>query len=169
MKLVTSLAILVIVQLSAGCLEIYQIAKKYTKYPSTITAIALTESSCGKEVLGDDRKSFGIMQMQLPTLKYLMTKDKSIRYLKKLSDKQLETLLLRDDEVAIILAVKYFHFLLKHYGYKNAIIRYNGYWAVSKAGKALRDANGKRIKNVQYYNRIMKNMAIIKQTVKVEK
>lgn len=65
MKLL-ALLILVVTYLSAvDCKEIHSIAKKYTKYPTTITAIAFTESSCGAQILGDDGNSLGIMQLQI--------------------------------------------------------------------------------------------------------
>lgn len=95
--------------------------------------------------------------------------DKSLSWLSRVSNKNLQTLLLRNDEVAIIIASELFQRLVKHYGYKDAIIRYNGFWEVSRNGKAKRDANGNRIKNTQYYDKVMKNMAYVKSTLKGNK
>ena len=148
------------------CTEVFRIAKKYSAYPTLITTISFTESSCGKAVLGDDGDSLGIMQLQIPTVRYISSKIPQLRMLDYLSDKQLQTLLLRDDEVSIIIATHYFLFLNKHYGYRDAVIRYNGYWAVNRRGKAIRDKDGKRIKNIQYYDRVVKNKAVVQDLLK---
>lgn len=147
--------------LAGNCTDVFNAAKKYSNYPTLITTIAFTESTCGEAVLGDDGNSLGIMQLQIPTVRYISSKVPQLHMLDDLSDKQLQTLLLRDDEVSIIIATHYFLFLKKRYGYKNAVIRYNGYWAVDRRGKAIRDKDGKRIKNIQYYDRVVKNKAIV--------
>ena len=152
--------------LIGSCTDVFNVAKKYSKYPTLITTISFTESTCGEAILGDDGDSLGIMQLQIPTVRYLSTKVPQLRMLDYLSDKQLQTLLLRDDEVSIIIATHYFLFLNKHYGYRDAVIRYNGYWAVDRRGKAIRDKDGKRIKNIQYYDRVVKNKAVVQNLLK---
>lgn len=139
---------------ASTCTEIHNIAKKYSNYPTTIATIALGESSCGKTRMGDDGKSIGIMQIQLPTLRYLITKTPEIQYLSKLTNEELTILLHQNDEVSIILATKYFLLLKKRYGFTEAVIRYNGYW------KKLN--NGKRIRNIAYYHKFLRNKEILK-------
>lgn len=117
---------------------ILKIAPKYTKYKSTIVAIAMTESSLGLMLLGDDSKSLGILQLQVPTVRYIISKDKSLSFLSRYSDKQLASFLLRHDDLSIILASKLFEFYVNRYGYFQAVSRYNG---------------GKN--NVTYYNKVM--------------
>ena len=117
---------------------ILKIAPKYTNYKSTILAIAMTESSLGLMVLGDDSKSLGILQLQVPTIRYLISKDKELSFLSNYNDKQIATFVLRNDDLSIILASKLFEFHRKRHGYFQAISRYNG---------------GKN--NVTYYNKVM--------------
>ena len=117
---------------------ILKIAPKYTDYKSTILAIAMTESSLGLMILGDDSKSLGILQLQVPTIRYLISKDKELSFLSNYNDKQIATFVLRNDDLSIILASKLFEFHRKRYGYFQAISRYNG---------------GKN--NVTYYNKVM--------------
>lgn len=152
--------------LAGNCTDVFNAAKKYSKYPTLITTIAFTESTCGEAILGDDGNSLGLMQLQIPTVRYISSKVPQLHMLDYLSDKQLQTLLLRYDEVSIIIATHYFLFLKKHYGYRDAVIRYNGYWAVDRKGKAIRGKDGKRIKNIQYYDRVVKNKAIVQNLLK---
>jgi len=119
--------------------KILSIAPQYTKYKSTILAIAMVESSLGVGVLGDDAKSLGITQLQIPTVRFLITKDKSLRFLNQYSNKQLESFLLRHDDLSIIITCKLFEYYRKRYGYFQAISRYNG---------------GKH--NYHYYNKVVK-------------
>ena len=112
---------------------VYSESKKYTNFPSTIVAIAFTESSCGVNILGDDGNSLGIMQMQVRTAKWI---DKA---LVKVPKRRLKTVLLLSPRLGIRLASKLFERLRKRYGYFGAISRYNG---------------GSR--NWAYYNKVMK-------------
>jgi len=155
-----------LILLAMVCVNVYAIsakavfkeAKKYTDYPSTIVAIAKAESSLGKEVLGDDRKSLGLMQFQVPTVRWLSTKYKCLKFIKRLSDKSIETMLLRNDTMSIKLASLMFEFWRKRKGYKIAIIRHNGLWEIDSKGKAKRDEHGNKILNVAYYNRVRSRM-----------
>ena len=119
---------------------VYKEAKKWSRFPSTVVAIAMTESSCGIHLIGDDGNSLGIMQMQVATVKYIASKDKSIQWVGRLSDKVVRTLLVRNDKLSVEIATKLFEFSRRRYGYFQAISRYNG---------------GKR--NTTYYNKVMKN------------
>lgn len=138
--------------------SIKQHASKFTNYPSTICAIIGVESSYGKNILGDDSRSLGICQIQIPTARFIAKRDKSMTWILKLPTKTLETLLLRNDKLSIEIASKLFEYNRKRYGYKEAIIRYNGMWEVDHKGRAIRDENGDKIINIKYYNKVMKEM-----------
>ena len=155
------LLLYIVISLQADCCKVKKLLS-WNNYPTTITAIAFTESSCRlTSIKGDDGQSFGVMQLQLPTARELINKDKSLRWLQPLSDKQLKELILKYPEVSLYLGAKHFMRLLQRYGYKEAIIRYNGYWEVTKSGKSKR-MNGKRVKNTQYYEQVLKNIEYIK-------
>lgn len=62
--------------------DVYNIAKQYTDYPSWIVGIAGTESTFGKNILGDDGQSLGTMQIQVPTARYIAKRQVSILALK---------------------------------------------------------------------------------------
>lgn len=138
-----------LILLAMMCVNVYAIsakavfkeAKKYTDYPSTIVAIAKAESSLGKEVLGDDKKSLGLMQFQVATVRWLSTKYKCLKFIKKLSDKSIETMLLRNDAMSIKLACLHFEFWRKRYNYFVAISKHNG-----------------GFNNRTYYNRVRSRM-----------
>ena len=100
----------------------------------------MTESSCGLHLVGDDGDSLGLMQMQVPTVRYIASKDSTLSWVLLLNKKAVKTLLVRKDKVSIMLASKLFEFYRKRYGYFQAISRYNG---------------GKR--NYTYYNRVSLN------------
>ena len=118
--------------------EVFTIAKQYTKYPSTIVAIVQVESTNGKFIVGDDGKSLGITQLQVATIRWLATKDRKLRYLDKVTDLQLRTLLIRNEELCILITSRLINYYIKRYGYFEAISRYNG-------GR----------KNYVYYNKII--------------
>ena len=99
---------------------VYTEAKKYTNYPSTIVAIAFTESSCGINILGDDGNSLGIMQMQVSTAKWV---DKRLL---KVPTRHLKTMLLLNPRLGIRLASKLFERHRRRHGYFGAVSRYNG-------------------------------------------
>lgn len=166
--LATILALLYSALLSADyiadCKSVYSFAKQHTSYSKTIAAIAYTESTCGRYLKGDDGKSLGVMHIQIPTLRYLTKKIKTLSYLNYISDKSLKILLTKNPKFNLLAGILYFNFLVKTYGYKEAIIRYNGYWEVTPKGKLKRDINGNKIKNVAYYNRVMRNMQLLKDS-----
>lgn len=106
--------------------EVYAIASHYTNYSSTIVAIAKQESSLGKQILGDDGKSLGLMQLQVATVQWIATKDKSIAWLALLPKKTLQTLLLRSDTLSIQVTCIHFEYWRKRYGWEKAISKHNG-------------------------------------------
>lgn len=121
--------------------QVYGIAKKFTNYPSTIVAIAYTESSCGKAILGDDGKSLGIMQIQVKTARDIIRwNPKNLGFLMYMPDKQLETMLLTNVYVQVQMASLLFEHHRVRHGYFGALSRYNG---------------GKN--NVKYYNKVERN------------
>lgn len=126
-------------------------SRKYSNYPATMAAICLTESSYGYYSIGDDtykdgtkkpltKSSLGIMQMQVPTARFIAKKSKDYKWLDSLSDKRIATLLLTDDVLAIHLATLYFEYHRKLYGYFGAVSHYNG-----------------GTNNRTYYNRVQAN------------
>ena len=88
--------------------------------------MAKAESSLGKHILGDDGKSLGLMQFQVATVRWLATKDRSIAWLAQLTNKSLETVLLRSDAISIQLACIHFEYWFKRYGYRCAVSKHNG-------------------------------------------
>ena len=116
-------------------------AADFTNYPSTILAIAGVESTYGKNILGDDGKSLGMMQLQVRTVYFIAKRDQSLAWLLHIPRKTLETLLLRNDALSIQIASKLFEYYRKRYGYFTAISKYNG-----------------GIHNYTYYNKVMKEM-----------
>ena len=130
-------------------------ASEFTNYPSTILAIAGVESTYGKNILGDDGRSLGMMQIQVPTAYFIAKRDQSLAWLLKLPRKVLETLLLKNDALSIEIASKLFEYHRKRHGYKMAIIRYNGLWEVNSKGKAIYNKDGGKILNTKYYNKVM--------------
>lgn len=106
--------------------QIYTISDKYTKYPSWIVGIAGTESSFGKNILGDDGHSLGTMQIQVATAKFIAKRDKSLSWLLTCSDRTIQKLLLRNDSLSIEIASKLINYHAKRHGIFGAISRYNG-------------------------------------------
>lgn len=122
-------------------------SKKHTRYKSTIAAICFTESSLGINILGDDKRSLGIAQMQVKTVRYISSKDNSLAYLNGYTDKRIETMLLTNNRLAVELASKLFEYYRKRYGYFGAISRYNG-------GR----------KNYRYYKKVIDNRKMLNGT-----
>lgn len=133
-------------------------AAEFTNYPSTILAIAGVESTYGKNILGDDGHSLGLMQIWIPTALFIAKRDASLAWLLHLPTKTLETILLKNDALSIEIACKLFEYNRKRYGYKMAIIRYNGMWEVNKHGKAIKDKDGNKVVNIQYYDKVKAEM-----------
>ena len=101
-------------------------ASKYTRHKSAIAAICLTESSAGLRRVGDDYQSFGIMQIQVPTVRWLAGVDNSISWTDDLSDYDVKKLLLHDESFSVEVACKYFEYYRRHGGFDYAIGMYNG-------------------------------------------
>ena len=111
----------------ADCIkEVMVEARKYTYYPTTIAGKAMQESSCGLQVIGDDRTSFGILQFQLATAREELGKTKYFKHLAKLSDRRLSSILTTNNKLSIMLASKRFERKRKQLGYKKAVQAHNG-------------------------------------------
>ena len=106
----------------------YTIAANYTNYPTTIMAIYRQETSLGADPrrVGDDGKSFGIMQIQIPTVRWLAEIYEDISWLNSFSDEAIKHILVTRDDFSIILACYYFEHYRKHWGYRRAVMMYNG-------------------------------------------
>jgi len=117
---------------------VYKEAEKYTEYPSTILAMAKAETSC-RNVTGDDGESHGVMQVQIPTLRWLATKEQSLRWVKHVPDKALKHILTHNRAFCVMVGCKLFEYHRKRHGYFGAISRYNG-----------------GTKNYTYYNKVQR-------------
>lgn len=133
----------------------------------TTAAIALTETSAGKDsLIGDkhisdklNKQSLGIFQIRVPTAKFLINKNTLIKkhynHLIK-NEKLLINLLLTNKEFSAFLAGNYIKLnydkALKR-NYKNPY-----FYAVSKYNGGTR--------NFKYYNKVIKNIKIVKKILK---
>jgi soluble lytic murein transglycosylase-like protein len=126
-------------------------------FENTAMAIALTETSAGVFKVGDIGKdpnilkaSLGIMQVRLQTARFLADK-LEWKEVQEMSDVKLVNKLLGDDKFNVTMAVKYIVWLNEYtkHNYFRTVSRYNG-------------GNYNR----PYYSRVMKNMALIRRTIK---
>jgi hypothetical protein len=125
-------------------------------YENTVSAICLTESSAGKNTIGDfkHKKSFtkaslGPMQIQVATARHVSQNVKKLRWLNNLSDVQLAGRLLGDIKLSAKIATHYVILLQeKRLDHFYAISGYNG-----------------GFHNRPYYNRVMKNMEVVNRLI----
>jgi len=123
-------------------------------FENTAMAICLTETSAGLFKVGDIGKdpnifnaSLGIMQVRLETAKFIAKKLNWTEVL-EMSDVKLVNKLLADDEFNATIGIKFIVWLNNYtkQNYFRTVSRYNG-------GNY----------NHPYYNRVMKNMQLIKK------
>lgn len=134
--------------------------KNGNTYENTVSAICLTESSAGKNTIGDfkHKKSFtkaslGPMQIQVATARHVSQQVKKLRWLNTLSDVQLAGRLLGDIQLSAKIATHYVILLQeKRLDHFYAISGYNGGFV-----------------NRPYYNRVMKNMEVVNRLVSAGK
>ena len=126
-------------------------------YENTLSAICLTESSAGTNVIGDFRKgivitkaSLGVLQIQVATARFVSNRVDSLSWLQGLSDAQIANKLLSDVELSARIAANYLVILQK--ARKKYFAMVSGY-------------NGGKV-NHPYYSRVMKNMQLVKELVK---
>ena len=125
-------------------------------YENTLSAICLTESSAGKNIIGDaahaplTKASLGIMQIQLNTARFIAKRIPSLAWINEKNDAQIAALLLQDVELSARIATHYI-VLLKHArkAYLKVVSGYNG-----------------GMINRPYYRRVMKNMKLVHHLVK---
>ena len=129
-------------------------------YEDTMSAICLTESSAGKNLIGDFHKnvpltkaSLGVMQVQVQTVRYVASQVKKLSWVYSLNDSQIANRLLTDSEFSARIATHYF-IILKNSrkNYINSVSGYNG-----------------GMTNMPYYQRVTKNLEDIKELKKEKK
>lgn len=126
-------------------------------YENTLAAICLTESSAGKNIIGDFKKgiiitkaSLGTMQIQVATARYIAKRVDSLKWIAGLSDAQIANKLLTDVKTSAQISAYYLTLLKKsRKHYFNMVSGYNG-----------------GMSNSPYYNRVMHNMKILQEYVK---
>ena len=126
-------------------------------YENTLAAICLTESSAGKNIIGDFKKgiiitkaSLGTMQIQVATARYIAKRIKTLQWIDTLSDAQIANKLLTDVKTSAQISAYYLTILKKsRRHYFNMISGYNG-----------------GMSNSPYYKRVMKNMQLLNKYVK---
>ncbi len=126
-------------------------------YENTLSAICLTESSAGINVLGDFEKgnditkaSFGPMQIQIGTARHIAKLTPSLQHLLKYSDKRLASLLLTDLKTSVKIAAHLLARLSKsRKKFYYVVSGYNGGW-----------------RNKPYFRRVMKNYHYVSSLVK---
>ena len=126
-------------------------------YENTLAAICLTESSAGKNIIGDFKKgivitkaSLGVMQIQVATARFLAKRIEELEWINKLSDAQIANKLLTDTKASAQISAYYLTLLKKsRKHYFNMVSGYNG-----------------GMVNNPYYKRVMKNIKILDKYVK---
>ncbi|WP_345991656.1 transglycosylase SLT domain-containing protein [Sulfurimonas sp. HSL-1716] len=127
-------------------------AKNGETYEDTLSAICLTESSAGKNLIGDFNKnviltkaSLGVMQVQVATARFVAGKVESMSWISSMSNAQIANRLLTDVEFSARIAAHYFVILRDtRKKYLHSVSGYNG-----------------GMVNMPYYSRVMKNLTII--------
>lgn len=130
--------------------------KNGNTYENMVSAICITESSAGKNTIGDFHKkrsitnaSLGAMQVRVSTARHVSQNVKALHWLNKLSDIQLAARLLGDTRLGAKIAAHYVVLLHNSRGNSfNAISGYNG-----------------GMSNPKYYSKIMANKAVVAQLV----
>jgi len=126
-------------------------------YENTLAAICLTESSAGKNIIGDFKKgiiitkaSLGTMQIQVATARYIAKRIETLTWINTLSDAQIANKLLTDVKTSAQISAYYLTILKKkRKHYFNMVSGYNG-----------------GMSNSPYYKRVMKNMTLLNKYVK---
>ena len=89
-------------------------------YENTLSAICITESSAGRDLIGDFKKgveitkaSLGVLQIQVTTARYISHRVASLQWLDELSDGELANRLLTDVKLSARIGAHYL-VLLRH-------------------------------------------------------
>ena len=128
-------------------------------YENTLAAICLTESSAGKNIIGDFKKgivitkaSLGTMQIQVATARHVAKRVDTLAWINKLSDAEIANKLLTDIKTSAQISAYYLTLLKKkRKHYFNMVSGYNG-----------------GMVNNPYFQRVMKNMKLLDQYIKNE-
>jgi len=131
--------------------------KKGETFENTLSAICLTESSAGVNIIGDFKKgvpitkaSLGAMQIQIATARFMGKVYKPIKWVNNLSDAKLANRLLTDVNFSAIISAYYMRWLSDYRkSYYSAVSGYNG-----------------GLYNKKYYTRVAKNMKVVRAYVK---
>ncbi len=126
-------------------------------YENTISAICLTESSAGRNIIGDFHKgtditkaSLGVMQVQVATAKHVAKYRRDFAFLILKTDAEIANLLLTDVKLSAKVAATYLVMLVNaRPTYYNAVSGYNG-----------------GMNNWKYYKRVSRHMDLVKKLVK---
>jgi len=126
-------------------------------FEDTLAAICITESSAGRDLIGDfhpstriTKASLGAMQIQIATLRFLSSEFPQLRYLKNYNDQQIANKLLKDTYFSARIAAYYIVWLSNtRKRYFNAVSGYNGGWS-----------------NKRYYRKVMQNMQYVRKMVR---
>lgn len=131
------------------------VAKDGMTFERTLASIMLTESSARTNIDGDDGKSLGPMQIQIPTIRWMGKMIPEIDWVNTLTDKQLKEKLTSSVIFSCMLAGYYIRLNYNNAikkkmrkPYFKAISHYNGGW-----------------NNKTYFKRVMKNMKIINRLI----
>ena len=131
--------------------------KKGETFEDTLSAICLTESSGGINMIGDFKKgtsvtkaSLGAMQIQNGTARFMARTYKKLNWINKMSDFKIANKLIGDTEFSAIIAAYYMKWLSDYRKtYYSAVSGYNG-----------------GLDNWKYYKKVKENMVIVRKLVK---
>ena len=132
------------------------------RWPTTVMRIYDTESDCIQTAIGDlhtDAMSMGAGQIRVKTVHIVGDWYPDIAAeVAGLTDHQIGKKLIKDIRFSVRITMHYLKWYMEHgYSYMDAVIMYNGWWEVNANGKAIRDKNGKRVKNTAYFKRVMRS------------
>ena len=103
--------------------EIFNVAKRFTEYPTTIVAIAAVESSLGVNNYNPEG-SLGPLQIRVETVRWLETiYDLNTSYL---TNGEIAVKLLTDTQFSVVVACTYINHYVKYRSWASAVGYYNG-------------------------------------------
>ena len=126
-------------------------------YEDTLSAICLTESSAGRDMIGDFKKgtsvtkaSLGAMQIQARTARFMARTYPELAWVNDLSDFKIVNKLISDIKFSAMIAAYYMKWLNDYREtYYSAVSGYNG-----------------GLSNWNYYKRVKNNLGYVKKLVK---
>ena len=126
-------------------------------YENTLSAICLTESSAGRDLIGDfhegidiTQASLGVMQVQVATARHVAKYRRNFAFIHYKSDAELANILLTDIKLSARIAATYLVMLRNaRPTYYNAVSGYNG-----------------GMNNWPYYKKVSRHLALVRKLVK---